>query len=200
MTFILAKNIAYFFYKKNIIPKDKLEEYTFGFEILLADISILSIIGILSVCADKIIESVIFLLAFILLRRQTGGYHANSHLNCNIIFISTYLIFLILIFCLPDEMKPIFSVCELLVSDAVILLLAPVEHPNSPASPAKHKRCRKKSIVILFVENIMSIALIFINKSLAVSLATGIFTVSVYILAQCIKNCICRKCLKERSE
>lgn len=188
MTFKLASDIAYFFYRKNIIPENKLEEYVFGFEILLADLSILLIIGLLCVLVDKIAESIIFMLSFIILRRQTGGYHANSHINCNIIFISTYLIFLIILFELPYDLQFPIIICEIVVSLVLILLLAPIEHPNSPISRSKYNRCRKNSIITLTIQCTIAMFFIVINRSVAVSLATGMCSVAIYLLAQCIKN------------
>lgn len=188
MTFMLAKSIAYFFMKKEIIPQDKLDEYVFGFEILLSDLLILMLIFLISVLTKTVLESTMFLISFITLRRQTGGFHAKNHLNCNIIFVSTFLIYLMILFYLPYNMRLPFSIGEIIISSILVFLLAPIEHPNNPVSRSKYNRCRKNSIIILSVQCAAIIALIFINRDVAISAATGMCSVAIYLLAQCIKS------------
>lgn len=188
MTARLAQRIANFFLKNGVIPNDKIEEYSYGFEIMLADICIIVVIGILSILLGNCFETIVFMISFITLRRTAGGYHAATHFNCNAIFIATYLFFVMLITFVPESYRAAIIVLGIIISIAIVYKLAPISHSNSPASEKKYKRCRKNSLICIGVGTVITTVLFWINTTLSVSYMAGMISVSIYLLAQFIKT------------
>ena len=92
MSHRLAKSVATYLLRENIIENEDVETYIYGAEVLLS--GILGIINILvvSVLMDSGNRGVLFLLIFIPIRMYIGGYHASSYLTCNICFILIYIL------------------------------------------------------------------------------------------------------------
>ena len=187
MTSNLAKRISYFFLRHGVIQEDKIEEYIYGFELLLADVYIFFIMGCVSAIMNRWMETIVFLISFITLRRQAGGYHASSHFNCNAIFIATYLLFLLLLNYMLNIYVPIITAVGMILSIIIVIKLAPISHPNSPVSQKKYERCRKNSLKCVIVGTIITTVLLILNPILSISYMAGILSVSLYLLAQYVK-------------
>lgn len=72
------------------------EIYQYGFEIALSSILNLIIVLTIGIIFNSILSSIIFIFCFYLIRKQTGGYHADSYLKCNIIFGATFTLVILI--------------------------------------------------------------------------------------------------------
>lgn len=106
--------------------------YQYGIEITVS--SLLNIILILSIgiMANSIIESIIFLVCFILIRQFTGGFHADTYFKCNLTFCSSFIAVLILYYTTAQYLSTYISILITFVCVSVFLLKCPIEHINKP--------------------------------------------------------------------
>lgn len=132
----------------NTISEEMFDIYVYGLELLISSLfstTVVLLIGILSGC---ILETIAFLITFILLRSFTGGFHANTYLLCSVVTFSTFSIVLLLS---KFVSIPFYSYLILgVVGLGIITWLAPVENPNKVLTEKKKIRCKITS-VILFV-------------------------------------------------
>lgn len=145
------------------LPIEKREIYIYGaecfFNLLISD-SILLIYAILS---HHLIEFLLWLVSFSLLRTHIGGYHAPTHTSCIISGI------VLGIGCLQFHHYlysyfPI-SIILLCVSFAFICKHAPVCSPKHPLSAKQQKKEKKISIVCFVIEILLVLVLknIYLN-------------------------------------
>ncbi len=145
----LGKQITDVIIQKGYIGEDERELYEYGFFIVSSKIVYLLITSVFGLILNVWIESLIFFIAFDLVRKYAGGYHAATELRCaaittGAIFISLCIIkisntydFHLLLF--------ILSLCFSLV----IFLFAPMDIPEKPLSFAEKKRFRNKTWIYL---------------------------------------------------
>ncbi len=162
-------------------------------------ITINSTIHIISTIAlgllfNVLLESVIFYLSFILVRKFTGGYHAKTPLRCYMFSICTITFFMLLIKgVIMINLHQITWVILLLAFASVILitLYAPLESVNNlPLSQKERDTYNKVAVIsaiaILFVATYLTIMnLDFIAVPMAMSL---IMIGVVIVLARVIKD------------
>lgn len=87
MLSLLSKRISLFLCGNHVIEKEEIEIYQYGFEIILS-----SLIGfILSIavgcCLEMFFYALLYYGIFVILRLFTGGFHANTYLSCNLVFL-----------------------------------------------------------------------------------------------------------------
>jgi accessory gene regulator B len=153
----------------SIISKDYHEVYIYGLELILSFISTATIIIFLGIICRQVLLSIIFISIFVLLRRLTGGYHANTHLGCKLCTISIFIINLLL--SVSVEFKLIPNIIINGIGLIIIILFSPIENKHKPISP---QQCSKIKHLAIFTY----ILLIGIEFLLYVSdsmLSNGIF-------------------------
>lgn len=92
----LASKITENLVKSSII-NEKIPVYRYGIELLISSAIGISLILTLGVISNTFLEATVFLLLFIILRQQTGGYHSNTYVGCNTSFSIIYLILVYII-------------------------------------------------------------------------------------------------------
>ncbi len=84
----ISRKIVAFYVQNNAIEatSDNIEVYQYGVEVGLSSLcNFLIVLGLGFLCQSPL-ASVLFLLVFLLIRRHSGGYHADSYLKCNVVF------------------------------------------------------------------------------------------------------------------
>lgn len=180
--------IADFFVEKEIIKSDEHEIYVYGAEALLSGISNLLILTVCGILMDELLIALLFFLVFNIMRKYCGGYHAATHLKCNLIFALNTLTILLLI-------KNYFFISEwlivtaIIVSDIIIFWLAPIENVNKPLEKYEKKKYRKKAIIFSVIFTIIAVLLIPFNKIVSIMISLTLLSVSFAML--------CTKVMKE---
>lgn len=155
----ISNHIADVFLRRNIISVETKRICAYGLELLFSTIISLTICAIVSIFLHDFGGYIIFLAVFIPFRLLAGGYHANSHTSCCVCFLALYICaFLNAEIVLNSNIRPfilIVSICTFVL----ILLYAPVEHPNKKISPEKKIANRKRSIVLCLIWVIVAFAI-----------------------------------------
>lgn len=93
----LAQIISGYLIKNKIIDNTKLDIYIYGFEIMISNIICFGMGLVIGAVCSEFIECILFLIVFILLRRYCGGYHAETYLKCDIIFMTNILLVMLML-------------------------------------------------------------------------------------------------------
>ncbi len=166
---------------------DKRTVILYGLELIVSTIIGFSSLALIAFIFNRGYTWVVFLSSFIPLRCTAGGYHANSHFCCYIIFDATYFIAIII--------EKAFRVHEIIYILLVVFslfnfyLFSPIVSPNKPLPKLQIRKNRIISICTTLVFLILLIIL-YVNdmfNTLAHYFCFGILAASVSLIAAKIK-------------
>lgn len=185
----LSMSIARFFAGKKLIPKDELDSYAYGYQVILISIINWSSILIIAILTHSLIDTLFYMLPIVILRRHTGGYHARSYAQCYILSVSFYLIVLLLTRFIPDSAVYVIAPVLSMMTCISILKYAPIEHANNPQSKKRMIRHRRSCVVFSSFFLILTIALLIAKlTALSCCAALGMFQVCILLLVEHINN------------
>ncbi len=144
----ISDQISEYFVQNQVIEAEKRAIYAYGLELLISSLASVVCAGCLAIILGDFAEYLCFLCAFIPFRLCAGGYHADSHEKCIVCFTGMY--------CIGFIMRTLFwmngyvwmSGIAVLIATLLILLFAPIGHPNKKLSIEKRKKNRKRSILL----------------------------------------------------
>lgn len=163
--------------------EDQKEVYVYGLECFFNTSIPVILITMWSILNHCIWESFIWIMAFSILRKYSGGYHAPSQWACitssTLLGISnTYVIKA----CTFNSFITILLYAFVLI---LTLWKCPIESPQKPLSPIQHKHHKKYTCMILTVYILLSF-LLPVSYSLSISYA--IFTCFILIIVTFIPS------------
>lgn len=125
--------------------------YEYGFFILLSNITYFLITLLFGVIFYILIESVAFYIAFSLIRRYAGGFHASSEIRCT--FMTVISIFICILSIKLCEIINVQLAVLIITSTAIIIIfiLCPLDTPEKPLTEKEYKFFRKKSLILLLI-------------------------------------------------
>lgn len=148
----MAELITGYLQKNGIIEQEKQEVYIYGLQQMGVEmINILSILLISIVCG-QLVEAVVFVTAFRMLRSYAGGYHAKTQWRCYFLTVSTIILALSIIKYLIVSAK--MSILLWGLSGVLIFLWVPIEAENKPLDQMEIRIYRKKAKQIWCMETI----------------------------------------------
>jgi accessory gene regulator B len=154
----LAVNLTQFYVRKEVIPKNKAEIYTYGFELLFSTACNVCVVFCIAIAGNVLTEAFFFLISFISMRSAGGGYHAKTHLNCIIAFSIVFLVFVIFLRNLGPNTILLYIFACATVSFLIVWTIAPVEAQNRPLSARKKENRRNLSLLMEFVYLALALA------------------------------------------
>lgn len=189
----LAQRLAYFFVEKNIIQAEEKEVYAYGYEIMISEIINWIITIIIVLFTGKIIETFVYMLAFMRLRGALGGFHANSHIGCIVISTVVYIICLYIIYQTPINIYWILIIAGLVLHMGLVFAIAPVAHTNKPfVNEAECLKFRKKShrlsIIYGTICIIFLLSPLYMLKSYSYCILLGMLSSSISMVVEYIRQ------------
>lgn len=193
MLHTLSKRIADFLFDE----KDKypLDVYTYGFELIISSLMEFLILMIFGSLLGKLVEVIVFVITFSMVRLFTGGYHAKTYLRCGAITVITFLSVLIstelLLMCTSII---ILFVCFMtfLFSFYIISKYAPLNNENKELY--NKKRLKTIAIFILLLEMIAFVIIYKLLKSnQALIFIPTILSVDILMLVEIIRKRGCEE-------
>lgn len=183
----LADSVSMWLVENEIIGKDDSELYAYGFwqgGVMLVNFLTVAVIGIIF---GMFWQSVVFTIAYGLLRTVAGGFHASTQGKCYICSI-LLLVFVLGILCW-EQWNEINCILVVLVSGSVIFKLAPVEDKNKPLDDVEVVVYKYRSRIICGVLTIVVSILLLINESeIASCITVSFLAVSVMLILGVVKN------------
>lgn len=187
---ILACKITNSLIEKNIIHIDDKEIYEYSVEVLLSDI-VYGLIAILTaLLTDSFLASTAFFAGFLSIRKFSGGYHAKTYLRCHFLSWFNQFVMIILYHSIPADYTLVVSYAFIFISCICVFIFAPVENENKPLTYQEKKRYAlfSKLIVTFPAAIVIALSVTDINFQNICMATFGIFSVSVSLVAERIKN------------
>jgi len=175
----MVGNVVDALINNDVIDRDDRELYEYGLEqgiLMLINLFTTIIIGI---CFGMVIESIVFMLAYIPLRTYAGGYHAKNQWRCY--FFSIAMMIVALLGIKGIDLFSIVSVVLIFISYVIIYTLSPVEDCNKLLNEKEKVIYKKKSRRILIIEFVVMLILMSFEQYVIAS-AIVIAQVSVGIM------------------
>ena len=158
MLTLLADRITNYLICKNTIEDDNREIYQYGLEQFLSTaLNILTTL-VLGIIFGKIYQSLVFVVAFMVLRSYSGGYHASTSVRCyifSVISITAGLSVMKFV-----EINRLVCLGLLILSSVIILVLSPIGTANKPLDEIEKIIYKKKVVFVWSIE--VCVALLFI--------------------------------------
>lgn len=176
--------------KNSIIKESDKELYAYGIHLMFSSIVDISIVLIASILIHRFIETLMYLFAFIPLRIYTGGYHADSEIRCFIVFIITFILFILSVMFIPTNMYWKISAVSCVLVFLCVMILSPIENINKLLNRTEIKAYKTISRFIMITEICIVALFMFINRSseYMLSIALGELSVALSMLAAIIKK------------
>lgn len=140
--------------RSGVVKEEDAEVYIYGINQILAYVFNVSSSLIIGLIFGVTFEIIIFMAAYIPLRSFAGGYHAKTPLRCYIFSVIMLIVVSIGLKYLSVSEWVYYAV--LLVSVLIILVLSPVEDRNKPLDEIEHKVYKKRAVIILAIELLIS--------------------------------------------
>ncbi len=164
-----------------IISEADTDVYMYGFfqaVMLLFNVVTTLLLGIIF---QLLIPCILLNLAYIPIRINAGGHHADSPFNCYI--HSTIMIVVLLSIIKWIPIHPIVSTALFMISSIVIWITAPVETENNPLDEVEQHVYRKRTKIILIIEIVIILLCLIVSKDqIAATIVLGLFTEALMLL------------------
>lgn len=111
----------------------------------------------------------------------SGGYHANTHLKCNLIlFINCVAVMGIITLAVMYRMLGNVLSCLAMVFAAVVIYkFAPMDNENKEIPMEKREGLKQKSVIAVLVLELSACCLWLIEKHISVSVLMGLLSAAV---------------------
>ena len=172
---------------KEIIAEEDRVVYSFGLTqacIKAVNIVILIISGVILKMWGELL---LFLLAYMPLRRYAGGYHAKTVLRCEVLSFALAILSVLTIVNFPIErITPVMA-----VPGTVVLCIAPIDNEDKPLDSAEAIIAQKKvRAILIFHWVILIIGSVIKAPILCTSIVVAHILMSVFLLLGYLKKCI----------
>ena len=176
-----ANKITSFLICSKTIEEKEYDLYLYGFKTLIAFIVNIVVILFIGYILNRFKETALFLLCYCPIRQFTGGYHADTHVGCNVCYCGTYMISLLMLRIQMYVRGTIITWLIALAGYLIIVLNAPLEHHNKKLTMEQ----KEKYMIVSAVLGIASMLISFILNIIGVVIRYGKYSflcqISLYI-------------------
>lgn len=127
----------------------------YGLEVTIATVIGVVLIILVSILGDIPWAWLFFLLSFVPLRRTAGGYHANTHRQCYLVFTLAFAL------CVSIErigvVTNLIFLIGILVSTVIVILVSPIIPENKPLKSDRKRRNRHISIGLMVCNSLIAL-------------------------------------------
>lgn len=187
MNYLVSKILA-FITDQNVISSDEEVQdfYRYGIEITIS--SLLNIILVLSIglLIHHVIESVIFLSLFILIRSFTGGYHADTYFRCNLLMCVTFILTIFANIITSDKITLSIAIGLVCLTEITVVLLGPIENKNKPIDGSKKPKLKIMGLIVTLTVN--CIGIIFVKSYIGTMIIFTCLLIAALMAAAIIKE------------
>ncbi|WP_180272613.1 AgrD family cyclic lactone autoinducer peptide [Konateibacter massiliensis] len=159
--------------------EEEKEVVVYGLEVMIStmvDILCMLLIGLIS---QNFLGTVVYLLCFCSIRSIAGGYHANTYLTCLLCSIFSYTFIVLLNQYVTKQYNWVLIIMTV-TSYVVIMIISPILNGKRIFSKEEVQQARKKVMVILFVELLVTIGLYQLSFELYKFAVYAIITEGVF--------------------
>jgi len=175
-----------------ISAEDK-EVYEYGLRRVASTFITIATTLVIGFIFGMILESVIFMAAYVPLRSYAGGYHARTPLRCYVFSVILTVLVLLSIKYIPYDIILIGALT--LVAGIIVFIFAPVADANKPLDQVETRVFKKCTRIILFMQIVFGglfwiLGFTWIFICIIVSIAVVGVMVIIGVVNNIFKNCI----------
>ena len=190
----ISKKMSSHFIKRGDILEEEREVYDYYFEIMLSTVLNALFLIVCGIVLNNFINTILFMIGFVIFRTVSGGFHASSHMKCFLTLVSVFFLLIIMLKFIPMQWMNILTIIWLLISTLLIYFIAPVEHKDNPLDDKTREKLKKCAQILSVLISLIIIVLIFtIGFSKYIfSFCYGMFAVAISIAVVKINEIIMR--------
>lgn len=184
----LSEKIADFFIGDAEEYQCERDVYIYGCEVLCSILLNIAVVCIVGLLFGKLFCSIAFFASFAIVRHFSGGYHANTHLKCNLILLINCVAVMGII-ALPIMYQPLGNVLEgvmVLFAIVVIYRLAPMDNVNKEIPEERRKGLKRKSVIVVLMLELSVCCLWLIEKQISLSIRMGVLSAATSLVMKYI--------------
>lgn len=170
--------------------KNNFDLYEYAVYIILSSAFHVITVITLGLCFNLLVESLVFYLSFIVIRKFAGGYHAKTPVRCYLFSFASNIIILCLVKWLSSINTLfifIFIIFELLCV-VLILLISPLDTENNPLTGQEKKMYRMlTSIITILIFIISSLCFFKGYRNIGSSMICGVVMSALVLLMRKIQ-------------
>lgn len=160
----LASEVADYFIKKDIFKDTEREVYIYGFDLMISGLMNVLLVLIAGIILNSLTYALIFVFVMITVRMYTGGYHADTHIMCNIIFLSAFLVSIATL-----NVINYFSISWIIwflqcIGLILVTRFVPLENRNKKLSDEQKERYKKIGITLYLTDIVIAVILNIIGR------------------------------------
>ena len=173
--------------EERLIESNEKEKYMYVYTCIAEKILTVGSILILSIIRNNLIPAIFFLIFFFTLRKRTGGYHADTFIQCYFGTIIIYFMVSELSYFLQNHVLYVMIIT--LVALFIIEFIGTINHPNIKMNQDELMQSKKAARINGIVEEciIIFLVLIKVNSVFVLHLA---FAVILCATLMCIAKLI----------
>lgn len=165
-----------------IVPEEE-EIYQYGLELWLSTFLGVLITVTLGLLCRQLWYALAFCAVFALVRKYSGGYHADTYWKCNTLYAANLLLVLFVLRAAGTSYPFVMHAMFLLVYLLCTFQFAPVVHPNKPLDADERCHYRRVSRILSAMLSAGVLALYFVHRPMATLLALTLFSVALSMIA-----------------
>lgn len=174
------------FLRDGVISPEEVEIVEYGLENLGSSLIGMSITLIIGYCFDFLLGSFLLWLLIFPLRKNSGGFHAETKGRC-LLFSSAILLVSFVCFVQIEWPKTGYILIAA-ISFVTIFFMAPVGNDNKHLDQVEYKVYRRRTRMLLLLEGVLFVtAAVFGWKDLVVVVTMDFFIVGISLVAGRIK-------------
>lgn len=184
----LVSQIVNFITEQDVISdeSDVQDFYRYGIEISISSLLNIVLVVIAGILIHHIIESIVFLTLFILIRSFTGGYHADTYFRCNLLMCTTSILTALANSIFSNKFSLLIIIVLICVTELIVSILGPIENKNKPIDDSKRIKLKIIGIVITLIINCTGL---FLSRSyLGTMIILTTFLIALLMIAAKIKE------------
>lgn len=170
--------------------RNNFDLYEYAVYIILSSALHIITVITLGLCFNLLVESLVFYLSFIAIRKFAGGYHAKTPVRCYLFSFASNIIILCLVKWLSSINTLfifIFIIFELLCV-VLILLISPLDTENNPLTGQEKKMYRMlTSIITILIFIISSLCFFKGYRNIGSSMICGVVMSALVLLMRKIQ-------------
>lgn len=186
----ISEQILKYLLRSNVIndSNDEKEYYRYGIEITVSSLLNVILIIFIGILFQSVIESIVFLIFFMLIRQFTGGFHADTYFKCNFSFCISFISVLAMYHFTEEKITVWLSILISILCVAIILLKCPIENINKPIPEHKRKFHKCLAVILGTGYGITGTILIALSNKYGVLIVYTLVLVTLLIIAAIIKE------------
>lgn len=184
----LVSQIVNFITEQDVISdeSDVQDFYRYGIEISISSLLNIVLVVIAGILIHHIIESIVFLTLFILIRSFTGGYHADTYFRCHLLMCTTFILTALANSIFSNKFSLLIIIVLICVTELIVSILGPIENKNKPIDDSKRIKLKIIGIVITLIINCTGL---FLSRSyLGTMIILTTFLIALLMIAAKIKE------------